>query len=407
VSTSPSSNQHPRFGFTSQLLIDQVLTDSSLVGASKVRLAGLFEVSVVAVCTAFVGVAQVNLIVEGSNDNANWFLVAQLTAATYFTTTGQKVLNPTAEQIVSLERFQYVRVRSAIVAGAPTFSMQVFVAGIQGDSESFVDTKSFTRTAGTVTQVTPNIRPAGVSFVNVQIDTAGLNLGGAASIQVALQGSPNYETGMVPANQVWQDLVTTSVTANGAAMMSISGDRLIDLAGYDWFRIELRDVGGVSVAYAIDTYVSMDSGDWIFATLNIPSGGGSIPGLDTGLLSVQFSAPGVEAANTIIVPFQVLDSNGNPVTASVRVEFIVYDTANAGDLDLAATATFSAVGGGASAISGIATNRVAVDTSATGIGTLSILDAAVETVYLTGVQPNTPIARQIVWEAGQATLVYA
>ena len=89
------------------------------------------------------------------------------------------------------------------------------------------------------------------------------------------------------------------------------------------------------------------------------------------------------------------------------VEFIVYDTTQAGDLDLALNGTFSAVGGGAAEIIGTTTNRVLVTTAADGSGTLSILDVAAETVYVTGVQPRAPLAsRELVWQSDEATLTF-
>jgi hypothetical protein len=402
MSTSPSSNQHPRFGFNEVRPWAGELSDTALAGDSFPRTSGLFDLCLVVDFELTAGSGEVNVGLEGSNDGVNWVGLGSFPATEYFTASGQNSLD------VDCERWTYLRVRAVVVSGAPTFTMDVWTVGIQGDSEKFLRTTDVSRDGNTENAGTVNIRPRGTKFVNVQVISTGVVLDGVTSYDVVLQGSPNYEQDD-PGSAVWVDLNSVSVTGDGQEIMVDGLSKLIDLQCYNWFRFLVRDNGaaGASSDYTMEILLSMDSGDWVLVTTGAADEGGGSD-ITPALLEVLFGTPGAEAADTIQVPFTVVDGEGNPVTTAKRVEFLVYDTTQAGELDLAANATFSAVGGGASAVAGLTTNRVLVITDASGIGTLDVLDAAAETVYVTGTQPSAPLpTQQLVWKAAEAALTFA
>jgi hypothetical protein len=401
MTTSAVTNQHPRFGFNEVRPWTGTLSDTALAGASFARTSGLFQLCVVADFELIGGSGEVGLVLEGSNDGTNWVALDGLSATDYFSASGQKNFD------ADCERWTYLRVRSAIISGTPVFSMDVWTVGIQGDSEKFLRTFNFVRSAVSE-EGEVKVRPRGTKLVNVQAEASNVSLGGATSFDLVLQGSPNFESDD-PASAVWVELGRITFTGDGSQVMVDDLTRLIDLECFNWFRFITEDVGGVGTSYTIDAQLSMDSGDWVLVSTS--ASGGDVPSLEEALLEVVFGTPGAEGAttpDTIELPFNIVDGNGDPVAGVKTIEFLVYDTSLAGDLDLAANATFSAVGSGATAVDGISTNRVLVTTDSSGQGDLSILDASAETVYVTGVQPRAPLpVQQLVWKAAESALTFA
>lgn len=418
MSTSPTSNQHPRFGFNAVQLYPGgvALTQASLTAAGVARTAGLGEVCVIGTFTLTAGTGEVNMILEGTNDGANWVTLGQLDLTDLLTTNGQVgILNPDNGQQVDVEHWAMLRVRAVIVSGSPTFSLLVEVGGIHRDSEKFLLRPQASFSDTTVTPITRAVagtnaapahtRPRGTKFTNIQGLASGVNLDGGTSFDATLQGSPDYDPSN-PAVATWVDIASFSVTGNGSFVITDgSGSDFIDLACYPYFRIAVVDVGGPggNAAYTINYWLSLDSMDWLVTG---DASGSSVVGLDLGLLEVVFGAPGAEVGDAIAISFAVVDALGQPLPGSRRVEFILYDTTNAGYLDLATNATFLAPTAG-TALSALGTNRLIVDTAADGTGTLNISDVQVETVYLTGIQPGAPLPeRQVIWQAAEATLVF-
>lgn len=390
---------HPRYGFSEQQMIDEVLTDASLVSATADRAAGTRYAVALGIFTLTGGAGSVRMFIEGTLDGTNWVVLAQST--TDFSASGQAVLNAAGNSLVDLQRFAQLRTRAAITAGAPTFDLQTILTAISQDSESFLRTENFTRAGALPTSVysDPIIRPAGTLLTNVQIVAAGVVLDGATSFDVVLQGSPDGGTN-------WVTIGTAAITGNGASMMSVDGEQLFSLGEYFNVRFGVVDngVAGAAAAFDITAYMGLDSMDWIIDG----DGSSGSPFDPTNVFcTVAFGAPTAEALNTRTISLQILDSNGAPINEVRTLEVILYDTSLAGNLDLANNATFSAINTG-TAIAGLNTNRLLLQTDATGVADVSVLDAAVETTYITAVNPVAPAAiAQIIVEANEVALAYA
>lgn len=399
MSAQNDQTSNPRFGFTPKQLIDASFTNAAPTGTAVARPAGLQSVVVVATCTAFGSSGSISLIVEGSNDNSNWVTIEETQAADYITANGQqRVLS------VDLEHWAYIRVRTPIASGTPTYTIAVLVSGISTDAEKFIRGPSDAfgpRLGTTPTSASSDLwkRPAGTLYCNCQVVASGVVLGGLTSFNALLQGSPDQ-------GDTWVTLGTVSITASGAQVMSVGGSQFFSLGQYADIRFRVEDNGsaGVTTAFtAITFYLSMDSSDWLID--NPSSQGGST--LGNAFLVVQLGTPGAEAANTIDIAGQIYNSEGSALSGAKKIELIVYDTTQAGDLDLASNATFTAVGTG-TAIAGLTTNRVVLTTDSTGAFEVSVLDAAAESVYVCAVNPSGPNASaQLIVAAPEATLTFA
>lgn len=395
-------DSHPRFGFTPRTIFNGVLTDASLVGPAVSRVQGLRFVVVPGTFSLTGGAGEVKLLLEGSNDGVNWFVCAETDLTDLFTTDGQvEILNSQGSGQVDLEHFAWVRVRASIESGAPTFSLQTAISGIARDSEKFLRENDFVRSGATPTLQTGTgyKRPEGTRLVNVQVTASGVVLAGAASFDVVLQGLP-HQTGQ------WFDIATVEVTGDGSQLMDDDGERFFSLGSFSEFRIEVRDngVAGGGAAFEISTFISLDSADW---TADGDESSGTPFDPTEVFTQVNFGAPGAEAGDTISITMQLFDADGGVLNEVRKVECILYDTARAGDLDLAFNATFDALTAG-SVISGLGTNRIVFRTDASGQATFDILDAAVETVYLTAVnsRSNRSVPMYIA-RAAEATLAFA
>jgi hypothetical protein len=398
---------HPKFGFSQQQMINTALTGAAPTGSAVQRPAGVRSVVAVGIFTLSAGTGEVSLILEGSNDGTNWFVVSQTALTEYFTTNGQtQVLNDAGDGLVDLEHLRYVRVRTVTVSGTPTYSLQVIVTGIARDCEGFVRQASFGPRLGatpTSQSSTSFTRPQGTLLTNVQVNASGVVLGTLTSFEAVLQGSPDGGT-------TWLDIGVATITGNGSQLMpSLDNETFFSLGAYYMLRFLVRDVGvanGVTAFTSIALVCTLEDCDWVID--DGAGGGGSSPFDPSNIfVSVAFGSPGAEAANTIDISGQIFDADGAPLAESRKIELLVYDTSQAGDLDLALNATFSAVGTG-TAIAGVATNRVVLTTNASGQFTVSVLDVAVESVYVTAVTPSGPqTTPQIIAQSAEATLTFA
>jgi hypothetical protein len=363
--------EHPRYGFVEQQSFNGALSVASPVGAAVLRPMGLRHVIVLGISTSWTGVGNISLLIEGSLDGVNWFTIAQTAPTEYFTGAGQsRVLNDSGSGLVDIEHYTHFRVR---LAGAPdpaSANIQVIVTGIARDSERFLFTSpTYTRAGATPTfqNGTQFNRPAGTQLANCQVVWSGVNLGTLVSVDALLQGSPDSGT-------TWLDIGRVSITtAAGSAMMAVDTETFFGLGAFATLRFRVEDNGAAdpTTAFTITGYLSLDSMDW---TDDIDSSGSG--SFDPGevFISADFGPPGAEVADTIQIALQLFDADGAPLAEVRKIECIVYDTSQAGDLDLALVATFSAVAGGA-AIDGIGTNRVVLTTDATGAATLSVLNS--------------------------------
>ncbi len=407
-SNNTPADAHPRFGFTEKRIINEALTDSALVGVAVPRTAGLQFVVAMGTFTLSAGTGEVQLLVEGSNDNANWVTLGQTAPTENFTTNGQfQILNAGGTGQVDLEHWAWIRTRAVIVSGTPSFSLATIVTGIardcskamRGNNDPFGPRLGTTPTAQNSTVFK---RPAGTLLANCQAVASGVVLGGLTSFDVAVQGSPDGGT-------TWVDLATASITADGAVVLLDDTSRFFSLSQYFNLRFRVIDNGaaGVTTAFtSITFYLSLDDCDWVIDGDASGAGSGGLTPSDV-FVSVDFGTPGAEAANTIAIGGQVYDADGAPLAEARKIELIVYDTSQAGDEDLSTNATFSATNTGTT-ISGLATNRLVLTTDASGAFNVDVLDVAVESVYVTAVNPRGPNATpQLIAAATEATLTFA
>jgi len=407
-STNTPADAHPRFGFTEKRIINEALTDASLVGTAVPRTAGLQYVVAMGTFALTAGTGEVQLLVEGSNDNSNWVTLGQTAPTENFTTNGQfQLLNVGGTGQVDLEHWAWIRTRAVIVAGTPTFTLTTIVTGIARDCDKFLrgSDDPFGPRLGatpTVQNSTTFKRPAGTLLANCQAVAVGVVLGGLTSFDVAVQGSPDGGT-------TWIDLATASITGDGAVTLLDDTSRFFSLSQYFNLRFQVLDngvAGGTTAFTSITFYMSMDDCDWVIDGDASGAGGGGLTPSDV-FISVDFGTPGAEAANTIAIGGQIYDADGAPLTEARKIELIVYDTSQAGDADLAVNATFSAINTGV-AVAGIATNRLVLTTNASGVFNVDVLDVAAESVYVTAVNPAGPNSTpQLIAAATQATLTFA
>lgn len=394
---------HPRFEFSEQRLVNTVLANASLVGSPVVRVAGTRFAVALGVFTLLGGAGSVRMIVEGTLDGVNWFVLASTTDSTDFDATSQAVLNANSSGQIDLQRVQQIRTRASITAGAPVFTLQTIVTAIARDGEAFdIDDTAFSRAGALpVAQVGSMFpRPAGTVLANAQVTSSGVNLDGAGAFEVALQGTPDGGT-------TWQTIASASVTADGSVLLEANGEQMFSLSSYANLRFAVADSGppaGANASFDMVTYLGLDSSDWLS---DGEDGSGSPFDPSQVFVAVLFSAPSAEVLDTRAIGMQLVDVNGNPILEERLVELIVYDTSLAGNLDLALNATFSAVAVG-SAVSGVGTNRLVVQTNASGQALFAVTDPAVETTFLTAINPDGPAAiPQFIAQAAEVSLAYA
>lgn len=406
-SNNTPGDAHPRFGFHEDRLFNGSLTTASPTGPSLDRMAGLRQVICMGIFTLAGGAGSVGLIIEGSNDGVNWFVLSNTAPTELFTTNGQvQILNEIGSGLVDLEHWDRVRVRSVVVAGAPIYSLQVIVTGIAMDCEKFLRTGTFGPRLGVLPPVqngTMFSRPAGTVFVNCQVEATGVVLGGLTAFEAVLQGTPD-------GGDTWVDIGVVNITSDGSQVMLVDGESFISLGAFANMRFQVRDVGapgGPTTAFEqIQLVMSLDSCDWVIAGGGGSSGGDPVDPSEVFIL-LAFGPPGPEVADTIPISGQLFDATGAPLAEARKIELILYDTSLAGDIDLALNATFAAVATG-TAVEGLTTNRLVVVTDATGLVTVGVLDPAAETVFITGVNPRGPqLIPQLIVQAAQGALTFA
>lgn len=399
---------NPRFGFSPSRPIDETLTDGDPTSAAVLRPAGLQNAVVWGESSAVAG-GEVSLIIEASNDGATWVLLSETSPTQLFSGPFQRqILNEAASGLVDLEHWRWIRIRTAVASGAPTWTIRVLVSGIARDCEKFLRGSRSDEIFGPRLGLTPAVafsdkftRPAGTLFANCQVEATGVVLDGLTRFDAELQGSPDGGTSYVT-------LGTVQITSNGVQTMTIDSDRFFTLGAYYDLRFSVRDVGGAGANTAYDRiqfYLTLDSCDWVVDDDGAGPGGG---GLGDAFISVDFGAPGAEVGDTRTLAGQIYDSSGSPLAAAKKIELIVYDSTQSGDLDLASNATFSAVNTG-SAVDGVGTNRVVLTADASGAFEVDVNDVAVETVFVSAVNARGPVplsSPQLLVASGEAELEF-
>lgn len=378
-----TAEQVLRAGYNENRFGTPSLTNSSLTGSAITVPQGILECCVVASLTVTGGTGSIRLILEGSHDATNWHTISQLPESELLTTNGSiAALNADAGSVTLLQRWTFIRVRAVeVTASSYVWSMAILLTGIAHNGERNLQTYTNTRTATSDVSDAQN-RAIGGRYATIQVVCTALALGGATSISVDLQGSPDGGTTWIAMGD------QISVTATGSQQMTQDSALLADLGHFQNFRLLTQDVGGAATSYTISLYLGVDTSDWFAA---IPVGGiASIPSsLLDSLVVIEADTPTAESSNARDVTVRLLSMDGSPLPVQRVIKLILSDTQFAGDGDLATNATFTAVGAGTS-IAGLTTNELVVRTTTAGLATVTITDTATETVYLSATLAGVP-----------------
>lgn len=354
-----------------------VLDDTDLDGTTLTREPGMYGVSVVGTCSAYVGGAtEVGMMLMGSNDGVNWLEIARSAVGEGFDAAGEtRNLNPdTGLDFVDVGRYAFLRVDVfELVGTGQTFTVSVQVSGTTRDGITQVQTHAIAARTGDPTNGTLQARQRASRSVTAQAVLTGLNLGAGTAVEVRLQGTPDSGT-------TWVTLATAQFAANGDALLLQPGNGdEIDLGPYGHIRAQCADVGGALTAYVVNVFVSCDSCDY---ALSDPGGSQLSPALNASMVRVRSVADDSPQAapGPVSVTFQLERFDGSPLLAQRYVQFAVGDTSHAGEGDLATNAIFSGVNLGA-AVTPLNANTIVVLTDANGQVELEVTNAVAETVY--------------------------
>ena len=384
MSSTDPQNAHPRFGFTPQRMTTS-LTDSSLTGAAFDRPAGMTNISAVGVFTLTGGTGQVNVAIQASNDGVGWTSISSLPSTLRFTATATRSLfQPVSVGGIPVDRFSKLRFLATADSGTPVFTLEIAAQGISRDSEIFrPDSFSSAQTVLTRASATESsseiVRPAGVRYASVMLVPTNVALGAASSFLFVVQGS-------LDEGATWQTIPSGGVAATSGVSITGNipsfydgkfGTSMVDLSGYDRLRFQVTDVGGAGTSYTITVHVCMDSVDW------------SVDDNTNGDLTIsriagyfQVLSLGAEAANAIVATCRVVGISGVLLGNQFQAQLYLSNLSGCGLLNLSGNGTFTAVGGGGSALSPTGASQIIVNPGSDGEFTVTITDAVVEAIYL-------------------------
>jgi len=356
-------------------LINDALSNASLLGTAILRPGGLTEISVMAVTSAHGGGGNTQtLFVEGSNDGGvNWHTVYSTPAGETISAVGTLLINSTTNVgVIKVDRWEWIRTR--LTSTGSTFVTQVSVSGFSKPADAQISNNTLVR-AGATQNGVPFGRQGGSRYATVQAVCSALVLGAAATaVNVNLQGSMDGTS--------WVNIGDVlSFTTTNSQQMQQKGN-LIDLGGFNRFRFQGVDVtGGAAVtSYTIRAYLSTDSSDWLVddgSTLADQT-------FNTAFGKLSLVSLGAEAANKRILTMQLLQFDGSPMLAARKVSLILGDTIAVGEYDLATNATINGTAVTGTVQAGGASNSALVLTSVAGLLAVTIDDTSVETIYASG-----------------------
>jgi hypothetical protein len=420
MSGQPDRNHRPQYGWDPVTLIaEEILGEPGGALPDETdaveRQNGLLRGTVVARVEAgdAAGVGTFGFILEGSNTggatSAEWTVIGELNRGDAFdgavATLQARVLGLTNGSVVgegflgegniSFGRWKYLRVRTVILSGAPTFEMKVTLAGIAGDGHFDLDSGTLTRTSGDVTEPETDEmrRPNGVRYVTGQVTVTAMNqIGGVDGFNFLLQAAINRQA---VTDDRWVTLdVLGPFTAAGTGFFSNGQSRTIDLAAFQYFRVigEKQDSGappGNNSSYTAVVRITHDDNDWIDGEQGINQLNEAIR--QTFVTLVAGPVSGVLPNREVTI--QVCDMNMIPIRAERGIGLLLADTQLGGYNDLNAAATFTGVTTGSMPY-GTGTNVCIVQTDSTGIATIQIATGGANPLYMyawTGHIPNSPI----------------
>lgn len=348
--------QIPRYGWELVTLYDAVqLTDLDLEGEAVRRPPGLSRASVIAtVDLADVGGAgEYEVILEGSNTGGaaagEWYALAQLGAGTYFiapqvAAQEVRILGGTPPQVdtpaglgitifgngdVSVGRYQYLRVRARVIMGTPTFTISVDMNGTAGDAERFARVLTATSASGESNEVITGYiqRPPGTRWMT------------ATSIASAIIVSPALADGfwsviegaIDEADALAGNFVALYPASSADAVFVAVGDSTSyqinnvpanDMGAYNFFRVHIYNFPAVPPdnlsSYTIETTLAFDDNDWLQGDIGFADLASQVREVFVSAIFGDPEAQGTGGAgpNQRILSGQLVDGNGNPISAS-------------------------------------------------------------------------------------------
>lgn len=341
---------------------------------------GLHRLSVQITVTAVAGVAgdRFGLFIEGSNtgDTSNpleWIRLSSLNLSEVFDAGDPAVLGSVrviggdfvvnqfqGEGQVSIGRWHFLRLRTEIVSGTPTFTLDVRAVAIAGDGERMDRNVTVRKFGGNISLIYFSdsfLRPAGTRYMSSQAFAVDIVPAAGDGWHVQIQGA--LDQSAVDAGE-WHDL-DFSGPLPGTGALVVTGDsyffeqdqiQLIDMGPFNYFRFVVTSAGVFDSASAFQILFSsvVDDDDWLDADIGLTK---LNEGLREVLCQVVFGLPPYGApvapspagppVGTLSIPYQVCDTNGRPLLGARNILFTLSDIKGAGRLSPHPTATFEGV----------------------------------------------------------------
>lgn len=368
------NEQIPRFGWSRSTLIDDVdIGDGG--GADPVvtppveRPAGMFQAAVQLFIAGggSAGTGTIGAILEGSNSGnvlnaSEWFQIGSLNISNAFVAGAvsdeQRLMGntvPSQSYIVggsgnvNLGRFRYLRVRGEPLTGIPTYTMTVRMTGIAGDGEAFRTDRFLSSTSGSSNEVTTGfiVRPQGTRWMSVTslLTAMVMDPVGGTGWEVFLEGALDQESADA-GDFIGIGVVTFDSPTVGDAQRFNPLGLVMDMGPFNFFRFRTENYGGsppsTTASFTFQININFDDNDWVDGETGLNELSSSLQG---NFLQVVWGEPEAQGLNTVVVPGQMLDGNGVPVTSIYRVKIVVSDNYNDQDMAPSATATLTTTDG--------------------------------------------------------------
>lgn len=256
--------------------------------------------------------------------------------------------------VVPCGRWSFLRVRTFVASGTPTFDMDIRLTAIAGDGEAREEELTLVRVSGATTEPESAfmIRPEGTRFLSAQliVDTminvpTGVTADGFNfRLQAALDQEAADAGGFVTIDILGPFQVTgqTRPFANGQV-------RLIDLGSFNFFRvIGEKNTAGSTVSddlssYTVRALINFDSNDWIDGERGI----GFMPeALQEMFVQIHFGEPVSIGGNIFEIRMQVCNINLQPLRNTRPVGLLLADSQAGALEDLTVGASFTTVSKG-------------------------------------------------------------
>ncbi len=410
---APSRDLRPQYGWN-----PYVFTDNNTLGEpggllpseteAYVRPNGMYRVTVAGRVEAGAGggAGTYGFVLEGSNTGGaaadEWIVLAETNLAEIYEAPKASLQTRVlafangkssgqgfnGEATVPCDRWRYLRVRTFVSTGVPTFEIDIRMTGIAADGERNDLDLSLVRVSGDTDEPVTSViqRPSGVRYLSAQAYVDAMIISPAppaASFTLILETAQDQDAvdndRWVPFDQLGEfDAVgDTGFFQNGQA-------RLIDLSGWMFFRFRGEKTSGklpddIS-SYTISCLSTFDDADWIDGEQGIPLLHESIR---KTFVMLAFD-PAIDlGGGNWSVRLQLCDMNQTPIREVREVGILLAASEDGFSDDLSATATFTAALSG-SIQYGAGNNVAVVRTENDGTMEISFADGGAVALFVAG-----------------------